>query len=344
MLEGARETVYNRVSYSFYNDLVSSMRSITLPLRHAWMWFLLVAAIGAFTTPPIALAVGIAIGLFSTQPFPEQTKKFSKLVLQISVVLLGFGMTFREVVHAGADGFLFAAATIGLTLLAGVLLGNLLGVDRFIGWLIAIGTAICGGSAIAAVSVAIDAEQSDTTVAIGTVFLLNAIALYLFPLLGHALHLDQELFGTWVGVAIHDVSSVVGAATVYGDQALLVATAVKLSRILWLLPLVLLSQRMFRGGGDPAARRKRSPFPWFIAWFLLAALAREELPQIAPVLPAIKWIALMGMSASLCMIGSGISPTALRQVGVRPLLLGVLLWLLIGSVSLGVILMRASPT
>ncbi len=314
------------------------MNVAALSPRHRWIWFAIVAAMGCAASPPVSLGIGIAVGLALTQPFPAETKRVSKLALQVSVVGLGFGMTFRDVIHAGANGFLFAAATIVMTYAAGWVIGRWLKVDRVIGWLIATGTAICGGSAIAAVSVAIEADASETTVAIGTVFLLNAVALYLFPVLGTALHLDQQTFGTWVGVAIHDVSSVVGAASVFGDQALVVATAVKLSRILWLLPIVLASQRIFADRAHGSA--KRPPFPWFIVFFLLAALLRENVSALAPTLPTLRFLALSGLSASLFMIGAGISPKALREVGARPLLLGAALWAIIGTISLAALMLH----
>ncbi len=309
-----------------------------------------VACLTPWVTPPLALAAGIAFALTIGNPFASFTKNAAKWLLQSCVVALGFGLNLSVVWEAGRTGFVFAAASIVLTLGLGALLGRLLGVAPRTGGLISAGTAICGGSAIAAVGSVTGAGEGEITVAMGTVFLLNAVALYLFPAVGHALHLSQTQFGTWAGVAIHDISSVVGAASHYGPQALRVATAVKLSRALWIVPVALLASAAFRIGGSRGVVGSTVGFtaeqttpgrvqvPWFIGLFLLASVAREFLAQVAAAAPAITHLATVGLTLTLFLIGAGISAGTLRAVGVRPLAQGVLLWLVISAGTLLVIL------
>jgi len=293
-----------------------------------------------WASPPLALAAGAALALTLENPFPAGSRRTAKYLLQISVVLLGFSMDLPTVLRAGASGIVFAAATILATLGLGFLVRRWLSVDRVTSVLISVGTAICGGSAIAAVGSVIGAAEGEMSVAIGTVFLLNAAALYLFPALGHAFHLAQTPFGTWAGVAIHDISSVVGASAVYGLEALERATAVKLSRALWIVPLTLAAAYLHRRR-EPGTRATRVPIPWFIALFVAASIARSLSPAVAAAGPAIARVARTGMTLTLFLIGAGLSRKALRAVGWRPLAQGVILWIVVAAGSLAVIL-RAS--
>ena len=297
---------------------------------------------------PIALALGAVLALTVENPFATVSQKLSKWLLQACVVLLGFGMNLPIVLRVGASGALFAAATIGLTLLLGYWLGKALRMNPRASALISAGTAICGGSAIAAVGSALDADEGEMTVAMGTVFLLNAAALYLFPPLGHAMGLTQHQFGTWAGVAIHDVSSVVGAAKGYGLDALQVATAVKLSRALWIVPLALgitlaygrrpqLTNATF--GFDPQqATPRKVQIPWFIGLFLLASVMRSFVPGVAAAAPALAHAATAGLTLTLFLVGTGLSVRTLKSVGWKAMLQGFLLWAFISAASLMVIL------
>jgi uncharacterized integral membrane protein (TIGR00698 family) len=288
-------------------------------------------------SPPLALALGAALALTLENPYPGPSRLAAKYLLQVSVVLLGFSMDLRKVLEAGASGMVFAAATITATLALGWVTARWLAVERTTSILIASGTAICGGSAIAAVGSVIGAADTEMSVAIGTVFLLNAAALYLFPILGHLFHLSQTQFGTWAGVSIHDISSVVGASSVYGLEALQRATAVKLSRALWIVPLSLGAALVFRRRGEG---RARVAVPWFIGLFLLASVVRSLSASVASASPTIALAARAGMTLTLFLIGAGLSRKALAAVGWRPLAQGIILWIAIAAGSL-VVVMRA---
>jgi uncharacterized integral membrane protein (TIGR00698 family) len=291
--------------------------------------------VSVFVSPPAALALGVMLALAFRRPLFARARAFSKYLLQGCVVLLGFGMDLPTVLRAGASGMLFAAATISTTLLVGSALGRWLSIEKKISILISSGTAICGGSAIAAVGSVLDAEEGEMSVALGTVFILNGVALFLFPPLGHWLRLSQAQFGTWAGVAIHDISSVVGASSVFGLEALNRATAVKLSRALWIAPLSLAVAALFaRRKADLSGRPRKLSFPWFIGLFLLASVARSFLPAISAAGPWLSLLARAGFAATLFLIGAGLSPSALSRVGWRPLLQGVLLWIFIAAGSL----------
>jgi uncharacterized integral membrane protein (TIGR00698 family) len=298
---------------------------------------ILALALVAWGSPPLALVAGMIFALFFGAPFPSHGPRLSKTLLQVCVVLLGFSMNLPVVLRAGLNGSLFAVATIGTTLLLGFWLGGRLALNSKTSALISAGTAICGGSAIAAVGSVIAVTEAEIAVAIGTVFLLNAAALYLFPLAGHALHLSQTEFGLWAGVAIHDISSVVGAAMSYGSGSLETATAVKLSRTLWIAPLTLGMGLWFRRHQEAASEGKaKSKFavPWFIGFFLLASLVRSCVPVMEYWTPWISQTAREGMTLVLCLIGSSISARALRMLGWRTVALGVALWLFISIGSL----------
>ena len=304
---------------------------------------ILYLALAAFTltpwsSPPQALLLGMAIGLFVGHPYGKKTKKLSGNLLRACVVLLGFGMNFGHVVQVGLHGLAMAVVTIGCTFALGTLLGKFLRVPPRTSLLITAGTAICGGSAIAAVGSVTDAEEGEMTVAMATVFLLNAVALYVFPPLGHLLSMSQESFGAWAGIAIHDISSVVGAASVYGQGALQTATAVKLSRALWIAPMTLVIARLYRKQGS-----KGAAFPWFIVLFLVASGVRTLVPALEPVVPAISAVSKAGLALTLFLIGSGLSVSMLRVVGWRTLVEGVLLWLFISICTLLILLNGILP-
>jgi uncharacterized integral membrane protein (TIGR00698 family) len=287
----------------------------------------LLFSLSPWASPPLALALGIAFGLLLTHPFPKEAKTYSKTLLQASVVGLGFGMNLHEVLRAGQSGFIYTALGIAATLLLGWALGRVMRVAETNALLISVGTAICGGSAIAAVGPVVKAQDEEMSVSLGTVFILNSVALLIFPLIGSAAGLGQTQFGLWAALAIHDTSSVVGAAAKYGSQALAVGTTVKLARALWIVPLTL---------GIALFRRQQAKiqWPWFILFFCLAALLRTYVTLGAPLYAWLTLLAKAGLRATLFLIGSGISVATLRKVGARPLLLGVVLWLIVGVLSL----------
>ncbi len=289
-------------------------------------------------SPPVALALGLVLAFTIGTPFPGLGGKPTKYLLQASVVLLGFGMNLGAVVKAGKDGVLFTIATIFGTLILGYLVGKLLKVDAKTSTLISSGTAICGGSAIAAVAPAIDAESEQISVSMGAVFVLNSIALFVFPMIGHFLNLTQNQFGVWAAIAIHDTSSVVGASGTYGAEALAIATTIKLARALWIAPVALLFAYLYRDK-DSAAKTKVA-IPWFIFLFLAATVVRTYTPSTVPpsLFDAVVNLAKAGMTITLFLIGASLSRQTLIKVGARPLVQGIFLWLVISVVSLFAVL------
>lgn len=292
----------------------------------------LIFTITPWSSPPIALAIGLAFGLFFHHPYAKQTKSFSKTLLQVCVVGLGFGMNLQQVVRAGRSGFVYTAVGITATMALGLALGRLLKVAETNALLISVGTAICGGSAIAAVGPVAGAKDEEMSVSLGTVFILNSVALLIFPAIGLAMGLNQTQFGLWAALAIHDTSSVVGAASKYGAVALSVGTTVKLARALWIVPLTI-------GTAFVKRREARIQWPWFILFFCLAAVINTYLPAGGAVYPWIVKLARIGLTVTLFLIGCGISKATLKKVGARPLVQGVVLWLIVGVVSL--LLIRA---
>lgn len=311
--------------------------SFPLPCRQLIFIFAFAFCLTPWVSPPIALAAGLALALTLGNPYSHFSKTLAKGLLQACVVLLGFGMNLAVVVQAGASGAAFAAGSITLTFALGYWLKGRLHIPRKTSALISAGTAICGGSAIAAVGSVVRAAEGEMTVAMGTVFVLNAAALFVFPLIGHKLGLSQTQFGTWAGVAIHDVSSVVGAASRYGTVALQTATAVKLARALWIVPVSAVAARLFRRNTGPEHQAGKMQLPWFIGLFLLASAARTWLPGVAALAPNLTHIATAGLSLTLFLIGADLSREMLRSVGWRPLVQGVVLWLCISAGSLWVI-------
>lgn len=287
---------------------------------------LLLFCLTPWCSPPIALALGLALALTIGHPF--RTGRVTKVLLQVSVVGLGFGMNLQNVLEAGRTGVLFTIATIAATLLLGWILGRALQVSRGTAHLISSGTAICGGSAIAAVGPVIGASDEEMSVSLGTVFILNSIGLFAFPAIGHALGLSQTQFGVWAAIAIHDTSSVVGAAAAYGAEALQIATTVKLARALWIVPLAIGTAFAFH------KRSARVAIPWFILFFLIATMIRTWTPQDALPWELFVRVARIGLTVTLFLIGASLSRKSLAKVGVRPLVLGVILWLVISAAGL----------
>mgnify|MGYP001776858259 CR=1 FL=1 len=281
-----------------------------------------------FVSPAVALFVGLAFALLVGQPFPSFSKKTSKYLLQFSVVGLGFGMNLHESLRAGKEGMLFTILSVVAVLLLGMYLGKRLLMDRKTAYLISAGTAICGGSAIAAVAPVVKADDSEMSMSLGTIFILNAIALFIFPPIGHWLGLTQEQFGMWAAIAIHDTSSVVGAGAAYGERALEVATMVKLTRALWIIPVTIATMFIFKQKGAKVS------IPWFIFFFILAMVANTFLAIPEAVSGSLVWLAKKGLTVTLFLIGAGLSRKVIKQVGVRPMVQGVLLWIFIGLASL----------
>ncbi|MEE0882648.1 MAG: putative sulfate exporter family transporter [Bacteroidales bacterium] len=281
-----------------------------------------------FVSAPMALFCGILFSLLKIEK-PFQFKKYSSPILQYSVVLMGFGMNLQQVIEVSSKGIILTACSVLLVFLLGVFLGKILKVERNTTFLISSGTAICGGSAIAAVSPIVGAKDSQISFSLTVVFVLNAIALFIFPFIGHYFNMSQESFGYWSAIAIHDTSSVVGAGAEYGKEALQVATTVKLARTLWIIPLSFLVLLLNRKNNQGKGKIK---IPWFILYFVIAILIAGFIPVLQPAYSVLSYIGKRGMVLALFMIGSGFNFADLKTVGVRPFLLGVFLWIII-SVS-----------
>lgn len=292
------------------------------------------SAFSSWVTPPLALFLGLAFALLCGQAYPKFNKKVSKKLLQYSVVGLGFGMNLQASLASGKEGMLFTIVSVVGTMLIGTFIGwKILKVNRDTSYLISSGTAICGGSAIAAIGPVIKAKDSDMSVALATIFVLNAIALFIFPVFGHWLGMTEQEFGTWAAIAIHDTSSVVGAGAAYGEEALQVATTIKLTRALWIIPLALVTSFIFKG------KDRKISIPWFILWFIVAMLintyALDNVPEVGK---AISGLARKGLIITMFFIGASLSTDVLKAVGIKPLVQGVLLWIVISIGSLAYIL------
>lgn len=289
---------------------------------------LLFLCLTPWISPPLSLCLGLVVAQFVGHPFLYLNQKATSLLLQVSVVALGFGMNAVTALTAGREGILFTMASIVGTLVLGIVLTHVFGADRKSAHLVSCGTAICGGSAIAAISPIIGAEEKQISVALATVFILNSIALLLFPLIGHALHLSQTQFGLWCAIAIHDTSSVVGAATKYGTRALEVATTVKLARALWIIPVALVTSVFFNN------KNRKIKVPYFIGLFIIAMLLNTYVPAVSTVAPFFVTFGKTGLTLTLFLIGAGLSRKVLSSVGIKPLLHGVLLWIIISVATL----------
>ncbi|MEW6006530.1 MAG: putative sulfate exporter family transporter [Stygiobacter sp.] len=286
---------------------IKNILSANITVRELIFIIALIFCLTPYATPPIALAIGILLAFSIGHPYLHLNHNATKILLQISVVGLGFGMNLGEIISVGMDGIYFSIASIS-------------------------GTAICGGSAIAAIAPVVNADANQMSVSLGTVFILNSVALFLFPSIGHLLHLTQTQFGFWAGIAIHDTSSVVGAAAKYGDAALKIATTVKLARALWIVPIVLITSFIFKN------KSSKVSVPYFIFLFVAASVARTYLPIVNYISDPIVHIAKIGLTLTLFLIGAGLSKKVLKNVGFKPLFQGVILWIIISVVSLAVII------
>jgi len=282
-------------------------------------------------SPPLALLLGLVLSITIGDPFADFNHKATGWLLKASVVGLGFGMNLQHAIAAGKDGLIFTVFSITITLVAGWFIAKRLKVDGISAFLISSGTAICGGSAIAAVSPIVRADRNQMSVALGTVFILNSVALLVFPLLGHLLNMSQHEFGMWCAIAIHDTSSVVGAGAAYGNEALQVATTVKLERALWIIPLSLITALVMKGGG-------KVKIPWFIGLFILAMIISSYFLQFGELYRWLELSAKRGLTLTLFLIGASLTLETMRAVGVKPMVLGIILWVLISTKSLVAIL------
>ena len=290
---------------------------------------LAVLSFSPIVSPPIALLFGILfVNIFGKV---LETDTFVKKLLQYSIIGLGFGINLNTAIEAGSQGFLFTVSTIALVMIFGLFLAKILKIDKTIAQLISAGTAICGGSAIAAVAPILKANSKQTSVALGIVFVLNAVALFIFPEIGHFFNLTQNQFGIWSAIAIHDTSSVVGAASKYGNEALQIATTVKLARALWIIPLAFLISIFTKSEG-------KIKIPYFIGFFVLAILAGTYLPFLQNFNTIISEISRDTLKVALFLIGAGLSLQNLKNIGIKPLLLGIILWIFISSISLYAVL------
>jgi len=283
----------------------------------------LIVAASGFIAPPIALLGGLLYGSAVDHPFHVESRRLAKFLLQASVVALGFGTNLHQVLRAGRSGLLYTALSITATMLLGLTLGRLFRVGHKSAFLISAGTAICGGSAIAAVGPVARASEEEMAVSLGTVFILNSVALFLFPWLGYRLGLNQEQFGLWSALAIHDTSSVVGAAARYGAAALAIATTIKLARALWIVPLSLVTAGAWKS-------KARIQWPWFILFFCMAAVLNTLVPGCSAVFANLNHLGKIGLTATLFLIGTGLDKQTLRKVGMRPLVQGLVLWAVVG--------------
>jgi uncharacterized integral membrane protein (TIGR00698 family) len=291
----------------------------------------LVLAATGLISPPLALLGGLIYGFAVVHPFHVESKRLAKFLLQASVVALGFGMNLHQVLQAGRSGFLYTAVSITAVMLLGLGFGYMLHVGKKSAFLISAGTAICGGSAIAAVGPIAEASEEEMAVSLGTVFILNSVALFLFPVVGYALHMTQAQFGLWSALAIHDTSSVVGATAKYGATALAVGTTIKLARALWIVPLSLVTAATLKS-------KARIRWPWFILLFCLAALLNTLFPSFNPTFGVLNHLGKIGLTVTLFLIGTGLNKETLQRVGARPLLQGLALWIIVGTTTLALIL------
>ena len=287
-----------------------------------------VLCLSPLISPPIALLMGLIIAQFIGHPYLHLNHKATHILLQVSLVGLGFGMNVTSALKAGKEGILFTIVSIIGTLVIGFFMGKFLKIEKKTSYLISAGTAICGGSAIAAISPVIKAEEKQISVALGTIFILNSAALFLFPFIGHQLNLSQSQLGMWCAIAIHDTSSVVGAASKYGPQALEIATTVKLARALWIIPVAFLSTFIFKN------KNSKIKIPYFIGLFVLAMIANTYIPFVQQYNHYLTNIAKAGLTLTLFLIGCGLNRKTISSVGFKPLIQGVILWVIIATAAL----------
>ncbi|MDR7210354.1 putative sulfate exporter family transporter [Flavobacterium piscis] len=301
---------------------------VSLYFQQAIFALVIILCLFSIISPPVALLLGVVLVNVFGNPFLAFNNRAITILLQFSVVGLGFGINTNNAISAGKEGFLLTIFSILSTLIFGFLLGKWFRTEKKTSHLISCGTAICGGSAIAAISPVIKSDENQTSIALGVVFILNAIALFAFPFIGHQLDLSQKDFGLWCAIAIHDTSSVVGAANKYGAEALQIATTVKLARALWIIPVSILTAVIFKN------KNSKIKIPYFIGLFVLAMLFNTYVPSTAVIAPHIVNIAKIGLTITLFLIGATLNINTLKSVGVKPLLQGVFLWIFIAALSL----------
>ena len=294
-------------------------------------WIIVILCLVGVLSPPLALFIGIVMAQIG-HPYAKLNSKLTSKLLQISVVGLGFGMNLTSAIKAGKEGIVFTVISIFGTLLLGYGLGKIMKIEKKTSFLVSAGTAICGGSAIAAVSPVIKANEQQISAALGTVFILNAIALFIFPHIGHYFELSQHQFGLWSAIAIHDTSSVVGAASNYGDEALKIATTVKLARALWIIPVAYLATLVFKN------KDSKAKIPYFIGYFILALIANTYLSFVQKVSPYLVELAKIGLTLTLFLIGTSLSKKVIQAVGLKPLIQGIILWVTISVAALYVVM------
>ncbi|MDB1124462.1 YeiH family protein [Vibrio algarum] len=296
--------------------------------KHILFFIVGAACLTPWVSSPTALVMGFILSSLGFVPQELPISKMTKKLLAYSIVGLGFGIHFQEALAVTGEGIGLIIVSIFSTLTIGTLVAKKIGLNREGAYLISAGTSICGGSAIAAVSPAIKANDEQTGLALAVVFVLNSIALFIFPLIGHALNLDQHTFGTWAAIAIHDTSSVVGAASAYGEEALKTATTLKLARALWIVPVAFISALLFRNNTN------KITIPFFILFYCAAILVSDYLPQFEAAYNGIFTIAKQALVVCLFLIGSSISLDKIKAAGAKPLLFGVFLWVMVSSLSL----------
>ena len=314
------------------NPTKKSILDKTITTREVIFMFFVVLCLSPLISPPIALLMGLIIAQFIGHPYLNLNHKATHILLQVSVVGLGFGMNVNSALKSGKEGFILTIASIIGTIVIGIVLGKILKIEEKISFLIATGTAICGGSAIAAISPVIKANEKQISVALGTIFILNSVALVLFPFIGHYLNLSETQFGLWCAIAIHDTSSVIGAAGKYGVQSLEVATSVKLARALWIIPLALISTFIFKN------KDTKIKIPYFIGLFVLAMIANTYIPFVKNFSDYITEFAKATLTLTLFLIGCGLSRKVLISVGYKPLLQGIVIWIIISVSTLWAII------
>lgn len=285
-----------------------------------------------FIDPSIALLAGFVLTLLFGNPFLQFSQRAVHILLQVTIVGLGFGMNVFEAGEAGKEGFIFTVSSIVVTVVVGLFLGKIFATGKKTNLLISIGTAICGGSAIAAISPVIRAKEEEISISLATIFILNSLALFIFPVVGEYYGLSQNQFGLWSAIAIHDTSSVVGAAQKYGEEALKIATAVKLERALWIIPVSLIAAFSYKSD------KKSIKIPYFILLFVLAMVINTFVPTVSSISQSIVFVAKKGLNVTLFLIGAGLTVESIKKAGVKTLLQGVILWVLISAISLWVIL------
>jgi len=319
VLKSTKEMKINSVTAPIFLKFNTTVQQIIFVL-------LLLLCLFPVISPPIALLLGLVVANLSGHPFLYLNHKAINILLQVSVVGLGFGMNVQSAIAAGKEGFFFTIGSIIATITLGTLLGKWFNIQKKTSHLISCGTAICGGSAIAAIAPVIQSDEKQTSVALGVIFILNSIALFVFPLVGHWLDMSQNDFGLWCAIAIHDTSSVVGAANKYGAEALQVATTVKLARALWIIPVALITAFVFKN------KTSKLKIPYFIGLFILAMICNTYFSPVASVAPHLVSISKTGLTVTLFLIGAGLNRSVLKSVGLLPLLQGVLLWV---SIAIG---------